>query len=147
VKVTTTVPLALTVAPVICDWSPAPGAWRPTTAVVDVVDVVATVVVDVVGTVVIVVGTVVVVFGTVVVGLRMMAQEDSLPPAQLHSPPRHAATMLFRHCRRALPCSPPQRIFIAGWQRFTVHLSFAASPVEARAASPSAIDRRSRDVM
>ena len=109
-------------------------------AVVDVVDVVATVVVDVVGTVVIVVGTVVVVFGTVVVGLGVMAQEDFLPPAQLHSPPRHSATMLFRHCRRALPCSPPQRVFIAGWQRFTVHLFFAASPGEAKARSPSAID-------
>jgi hypothetical protein len=102
--------------------------------------VVATVVVDVVGTVVIVVGTVVVVVGTVVVGLGLMAQEDSLPPAQLHSPPRHSATMLFRHCRRALPCSPPQRVFIAGWQRFTVHLFFAASPGEAKARSPSAID-------
>jgi hypothetical protein len=147
VKVTTTAPLALTVAPVICEIRPAPGVWSVTTAVVDVVDVVATVVVDVVGTVVIVVGTVVVVFGTVVVGLGVMAQEDCLPPAQLHSPPRHSATMLFRHCRRALPCSPPQRVFIAGWQRFTVHLFLAASPVEARAASPSAIDRWSRDVI
>jgi hypothetical protein len=87
------------------------------------------------------------VVGTVVVGLGVMAQEDSLPPAQLHSPPRHAATTLFRHCCRALPCSPPQRVFIAGWQRFTVHLFLAASPVEARVASPSTIDRRSRDVM
>jgi hypothetical protein len=147
VKVTTTLPPALTVAPVICEIRPAPGVWSATTAVVDVVDVVATVVVDVIGTVVIVVGTVVVVFATVVVGIGVMAQEDSLPPAQLHSPPRHSATTLFRHCRRALPWSPAQRVFIAGWQRFTVHLFLAASPVDARVASPSTIDRRSRDVM
>jgi len=154
VKVTTTVPPALIVAPVICEIRPAPGVWSVTTAVVDVVDAVATVVVDVagtvvivVGTVVIVVGTVVVVFGTVVVGLGVTAQEDCLPPAQLHSPLRHSATMLFRHCRRSLPWSPAQRAFIAGRQRFTVHLFLAASPVEARLASPSTIERRSRDVM
>src|SRR5262249_46457912 len=96
---------------------------------------------------VIVVGAVVVVFGTVVVGLGVTAQEDCLPPAQLHAPLRHSATMLFRHCRRSLPWSPAQRAFIAGRQRFTVHLFLAASPVEARLASPSTIDRRSRDVM
>jgi len=67
-----------------------------TTVVVDVVGII-------VGAVVVVFGTVVVVFGTVVVGAGVMAQEDSLPPTQLHSPPRHSATMLFRHCRRTLP--------------------------------------------
>src|SRR5262249_51220057 len=104
-------------------------------------------VVMVVGTVVIVVGTVVVVFGTVVVGLGVTAQEDCLPPAQLHSPLRHSATMLFRHCRRSLPWSPAQRAFIAGRQPFTVHLFLAASPVQARFAIPITIGRRSRDVM
>jgi hypothetical protein len=124
---------------VICEIRPAPGAWSVTTAVVDVVDVVATLVVDTVATVGVVVGTEVVVVGTVVVGLGVMAQEDSAPPSQLHCPARHSAGMLFRHCRRALRCSPAQRVFIAARQWCGVHLFFAASPVETRAASPSAI--------
>jgi len=143
VKVTTTVPAAVTVAPVICDWSPAPGFEAPplgrVVVVGAVVGAVVLVGVAVVGAVVLVGVTV---FGAVVLVVVVVsgprAHVDSAPPSQLHRPALQAAEMAFLlalvHRRLALRCKPSQLAAMAALQRWRLHGLTAAPAVEAMAA-------------